>query len=260
VPVEGPVRVIAGVCNFYSYVTLKDEIRRATVGRRPRFRLEERFPDLKSVLDGPVRPVTIAASVACLFDTDRGTEVALQRRSAAVVSAVGSLGVIPLFGLESNLIGGTRSEYGPLTYNFLKEFVEEFYGLEELVRSSPAKRNSPDWVLNSPTGRLVVDELKSGRLTMHVLGMALDLRDGSLTFAVAARFTSSEFLRQLKLDCKASWESEAASSNETPIQFLPVESRELDELAASGEMDSSSIFVLDRAREVFGFRTAGKHS
>jgi hypothetical protein len=246
------LHVGAGVCNYFAYVTERDRIRR-TLDRRRRSGCVP--SDLRTTLASRPTPTSLAASVVCVFQASGGREVAIQRRSPSVVSATGKLGVIPLFGLESNRDGTTRSRYGALAYNFLKEFMEEFYDVEELTQAASSAKLHPDWIFDIPITSRVVDEFDAGRLRLRVLGVGFDLRDASLTYALLAHFESPAYLERLKSDLKPSSESKAQSAAEKPINFLPLAGEELTVAAATGQFDSSSVFALDLARAYYGLTT-----
>ncbi|NEM05177.1 hypothetical protein [Geodermatophilus normandii] len=252
-PPAGPFHIRAGVCNYYAYVTEKETIRR-DLTQRKQLKVPSDLRNLRTALATRRGPLTLAGSAICVFESARGPEVAIQRRSSSVVSATGLLGVIPLFGLESNLDGTTRSRFGTLAYNFLKEFMEEFYGIEELTRAASSSKLHPDWIFDIPKANGVVGEMNSRRLRLTVLDVGFDLRDASLTFALLAQFDSPAFLDRLKLDLSPGSESEGRSAAEKPVRFVPLHGAELAAAAMSGEMDSSSIFALDLARVHYGMK------
>ena len=247
----------AGICNYYAYVTLGQRISdesRTVAGAKPL--IIGNLSKFACALHGNIRPVTLAASTSCVFEGPAGLEVAIQRRSASVVNATGLAGVMPLFGLEANSSGANKSHYSLLYYNFLKEFVEEFFGLEfendEFMHAADRPRADVDWIFRESRARALIAEVDAGRVELRSLGACVDLSDGSLTFALAAYFDSPDYLRQLKMDAPGCWESAAPKVGEPTIEFLPLHGRELTQRMVLDQMDATSIFSLDLARGAFG--------
>lgn len=248
----GPtLRIRAGVCSYFSYVTFSDKISRQARRKSSQI-LDSTYSDLQSVLSGATKPVVVAAATTCVFRNEHGeTEVAIQRRSHAVFNGAGELAVIPVFGLEDNTHGGLASRFNVVFYNFVKEFIEEFYGLEELTRAATSPRIAPDWIFEIEPAKRLLAEHAAGRLELRLTGVGSDLTDGSLGLALLASFSSPEYLARLKLDCTASWESAGIVVGERPIKFVPLsdgDQDELDALVRSEGMYPSSLFSLDLAR------------
>lgn len=244
---ESPVRVRAALCNYFSYVTYSARLVK-DIRRKRWTALDQHYGNLNRLIDGSVRPVAIAAAVTCVFHTHDGdVEVAVQRRSSGVVNGAGELGVIPIFGFESTWRGRARSKYSVLFYNFVKEFVEEFYGLENLERSASSANLAPDWIFETSQAREVLDEFEAGRLALSVTRVGADLTEGNLTFAMLAEFKSPDFFDRLKLGGMASWESQEFASGTRPVEFLPLFDPELNTSAQS--MYPTSLFSLDLARQ-----------
>src|SRR5664279_5366214 len=105
------------------------------------------------------------------------------------------LGVTPLFGMESNVVGGTHSRLGVLPYNFVKEFMEEMYGLEEVVRADDSRSISPDWFLEPLQARSLLSEFEGGHAYLELLGTCVDCTDGTFTYALLAHFRRQAFLK-----------------------------------------------------------------
>lgn len=238
-----------GVCNYFAYVDLGDRILHesdAPGGDKPL--LLGTFRGFDEAVAGPLRPVVISATATCVLETGDGRrEVALQRRSNRVVTARGMYAVAPVFGLEPNVLGSSRSRFGLVTYNVLKEILEEFFDEDELTRAADQPGAAhPDWIFRSEHGRRLVSELDAGRLRLRCTGAAIDISDGSIVLAVLAHFTSPEYAHELGLTARGSWES--ATAGGPRIEFVPFDGPELTALMTTGTMTASSIFSLDRAR------------
>lgn len=236
------------VCNFFAYVDRGNRVlaeSRKVTGEKPILGALQSF---ETALSGHLLPSVVSVAATCVFDDGHEKLVALHRRSNQVVNARGLVGVAPNFVVEPNTVGGERSRFGILTYNLLKEVVEEFFDDEEVVHAGDQLRPSPDWVFRTDAGVKLINELDSGRLTITCTGTCIDLSDGALITTVLAHFTSPEYLREVKLSTRGSWE--AAAADGPLIKFLPIESPEVDQLLAGRDFIGSSAFSLDRARLV----------
>ncbi|TDC50578.1 hypothetical protein E1212_14485 [Jiangella ureilytica] len=254
-PLDGALPV--GVCNYFAYVDLCHRVLRESdkpKGEKPYLLGSLRTFD--DAICGVIRPLVIAATATCVFDDGSGgLETAIQRRSPQVVVARGMYAAAPVFGLESNVIGRATSRFGIVTYNVLKEILEEYFDEPELTRAGdhPAGAH-PDWIFRTEHGRRLVDEVDAGRILLRCTGAAIDVLDGSLVLAVLAQFTSPEYAREVKLSARGSWESDHTSGPR--IEFVPLHGLELEARMSIETMTASSIYSLDRAREYLRPRDA----
>jgi hypothetical protein len=235
------------VCNYFAYVDFGNRLlneSRTTSGKKP---ILAGLADFQTALSGSLRPALMAVATTCVFDDAEGPVVAVHRRSSEVVNSRNQVSVIPSFAIEPNMAGRERSRYGILTYNLLKEIVEEFFDEEDVEHAGDQLRPSPDWVFQSPNGRQLIGELDAGRLTITCTGASIELSDGTLQIALLAHFTSPDYLRELKLSIKGNWEG--TSPIGPPIEFVPLEGDRIDKLLASREMAPMSAYSLDKARQ-----------
>lgn len=236
------------VCNYFAYVDFGNRLlneSRTTTGKKP---ILAALTDFQAALGGSLKPALMAVATTCVFEGTDGPVVALHRRSGEVVNARDLVSVIPSFAIEPNMAGSERSRYGILTYNLLKEIVEEFFDEEDVDRAGDQLRPSPDWVFRSQDGHQLVDELDAGRLAITCTGASIELSDGTLQIALLAHFSSPAYLRELKLSIKGNWEGTSPAG--PPIEFVPLEGDRIDQLLASRELVPMSAFSLDRARQV----------
>jgi hypothetical protein len=246
---DGDVSFSVGICNYFAYVTLAQRMSaecRRTSGEKPL--LVKHFRDFSTAMTDGLPPIALAATATCVFESDSGPVVAVQRRSDAVVNAAGMLGVAPIFGLESNRIRTSRSKYSLVYYNFLKEFIEEFFGLEQVIRTATNPRADIDWIFGLPPAVDLIAQVNNGDLTLSCTGAGIDVSDGSLTLALLAHFHAPSYLDIVKSTAVGSWESAPSTQHTPAIDFVPIDDPMFEELANVDAMDPSSIFSLDLAR------------
>jgi hypothetical protein len=247
---DGNLRLRLGRFNYFAYATLSLQLQREMLSRWRRPRLHDRFlTSFSSALGGPLQPQAVGCVCATLFESEKQLYVAVAQRSPEVLNNPDVYSLLPAFGLESNTIAGQASRYGLTFYNLAREFCEEFFNMEELIEMSSARRADPDWIFQLAPAASFVEEADSGQLHVVRTGLAINPNDGSLNCALVAHFRSPEFFRQLRSQLRINWESISDVISPAPVRFLPLDDPRLDEWAQAHQMDSSSIFTLDLARQ-----------
>ena len=207
----------------------------------------EATDQLSRALQSTHGPTVLAAATTCVFESAQGPVTVLHQRSSRVVNARGMRAVTPVHGIEPNFSGTETSRYGVVTYNVLKEILEEFFGVEEIkYNNDKPHAPHPDWIFSTGSGETLVAELHSGRLLLSCDGACIDLSDGGLILAVTAHFLDPAFLERLKVQARGS--EEASWVDGRRFEFLKLSGSELEELMDLNRMISSSVFSVDRAR------------
>ena len=246
------VELNIGRVNFYSYATLLYRTQREILSRWRRPVLHDRhLQSFRAALGGGgLTPQAIGCMTALLVEGNDGTYVALARRSAQVVNGPGSRSLVPVYGMECNAIAGRVSRYGLTFYNFVREFSEEFFDLEELVHMMISRRVDPDWIFQLPPAAEALSEAEAGRLILKRTGVGINPNDAILNFAYVAHFTDPAFFERLLTQMRPNWENSPDSDLTIgAIEFVKLSDPSLDLLAADQLIDPSSIFALDLARQ-----------
>lgn len=246
---NGEMLISAGTANYYGYVTLAHRIQQELLQpQRGRPVLEGYYRNATDAMSGALKPVAISAAAACVFEKDGRLDVAVHRRSANTVNAPNSLAAGPLFGMESNRNAQFKSEYGVVFYNFVKEFVEEFYGLDALIRAVESPALDPDWIMRLPQAAAVIAEFDAGRATLICDGVGVECTDGTITLGLVAHFTSPDFRRKFEADARPGWELSSVRPAGRSVEFWPLDGSDLGNAMNPSRMSATSIFVLDLAR------------
>jgi hypothetical protein len=192
-----------------------------------------------------LQPMAVGCMVATLLQGDDGLYVPVAKRSAQVLNGPGTRALLPVFGMECNTIGGRHSKYGLTFYNFVREFSEEFFDLEEVINMMSAHRVDPDWIFQLPPAGAILREATTGRLQMHRTGFGVNPNDGIVNCALIAHFSSPKFFKWLRMESRLNWESAPGAAS---LEFIRLDDRRLDEWVDRLEIDPSSAFALDLAR------------
>ncbi|WP_028708390.1 hypothetical protein [Propionicicella superfundia] len=208
-----------GVANYFSYVTVSNAWKSRMTCRGSDWLHGSPYRSLLSLLADPPMPLAIAAVAVCVFETGDGLRIPVATRSEAVVNGMGRAGLIPTFGLESNVKAGQASRFDVLTYNFLKEFMEEMFGYEPLIHEADSGRLDPDAIFGNPMGELLLAQFADGRARLEIAGISGELTDGTLTILLDARFTDPEFYLAVRRAAKPNFEWRADGDSREPIVF-----------------------------------------
>ncbi len=160
-------KVMLRSCNYFAYASLSLRLQTALRSKwRRSVAHSQHLDSFKTAITNPLQPQTLGCMCATLFEEKGEILIAIAHRSSRVLNGSNVMAVLPNFGVESNMVGGRRSKYNVLFYNFLREFAEEFYNLEDLVEVAKSRRAHPDWILGLPSVEAVVREAVRGRLIM----------------------------------------------------------------------------------------------
>lgn len=242
--------VRVGRFNFYAYATLCFRLQREMASRWRTPKMHDRFlRTFDSALGSELRPQAVGCMVATLLQGDDGLYIAIAKRSTEVLNGPSTRSLLPVFGMECNAIGNRSSDYGLTFYNFVREFSEEFFDLEELVHMMSARRVDPDWIFQLPSAAAVLREARAGRLQLLRTGFGVNPNDGIFNCALVAHFSSSEFFKWLRTDGRLNWESASDATSSAPLEFVRLDDPRLDVWVDRQEIDPSSVFALDLARQ-----------
>lgn len=236
-----------GRFNFYAYASLCFRLQREISSRWRSPKMHSKYlSTFESAIASGLQPQAVGCMVATLLQGDDGLYIAIAKRSAQVLNGPGTRALLPVFGMECNAMGGRASEYGLTFYNFVREFSEEFFDLEELVDMMSVRRVDPDWIFQLPSAAAILREAKSGRLRILRTGFGVNPNDGIFNCALIAHFSSPKFFKWLRTESRLNWESAPGAAS---LEFIKLDDQRLDEWVDKREIDPSSIFALDLARQ-----------
>jgi hypothetical protein len=247
---NGDITLLADVCGYYAWATLS--LRLEAELRWPRLRLPLRdryFQDALSAVSAPVQPLGIGCTCVTVFRGRDGLYVAVQNRSSEVMNDSNIRTVLPTFGLENCTVAGQASRRSLLYYNYFREFAEEFFNLESVIQASLSRRVDPDWIFELPEIRIVEREALADRFWLECTGMSVNPIGGFVNVALLAISTSESFFDSVRKRVLANWEAVEGGRASPPIEFVGLQSPQLDAWVNEGVFSPSSIFALDRARE-----------
>ena len=241
--------ILVGTTGYHATATMAERVGRAVAAKRPTALVSEDLASFDAAIKSArLRPTMIGSDAACVFKDGDRQVVALHRRSAETVNAPGSFTVTPAYTYETNRVSRVVSRFGVIGYNFLREFLEEFWGDMGLVESSSRPRANPDWVFESEPGSRLIAEVEAGRVKLSCVGIGFDVSHLSLVLALTATFDSADFLRYVMM-APGSWEDAGAAGGVPAVQFVELNGSELDELMRS-DMKPTTVLALDGARRL----------
>jgi hypothetical protein len=246
---SGLMQLTVGRSNFYAHASLAFKLRREMLSPMRRPRLHDHFlQTFEEGLLSDLQPKGISCATATLFQGPHTLQIAVSRRSNTVMTSHGVFAVLPAFSMEANAIGETSSNFGITFYNFVREFCEELFDLEQLVHVQTARRADPDWIFEIPVAAAVLREAEAGRFCFFRSGVALNPSTGGIRCALVAHFTSHDFFRWVQKELKINWESTRTNEVDSPISFLELDDPRISLWARDYAMTPTSIFCVDLAR------------
>jgi len=245
----GTPKVISKSCRYLEMFSLlamlEEETHRAsTISRKCRTPARDRIlPDLGTALDTRNRPRSIGCQVALAFRTARSWEVLLQVRSHSTITFGGASAVIPVFGLSPM---SESDSSNLLLHNIVKEYCEELFDYEELIRTASSRRASPLWFLTLPEAREFLAALQERELAVEFTGMGFDGLNASLTLSFSVLVQDRALADDLKERMRANWEVASHDEVCTPLEFIDIDNPRLGELLKQGAYHVGSAFCISR--------------
>ncbi len=245
---SGAMQLTAGRSNFYAHASLSFKLRREMLSPVYPPRLHNRFlQTFEEALLSDLAPKGIGCATATLFQGPRALQLAISRRSSTVLTSHNVFSVLPGFTMEANTIGDMSSSFGITFYNFVREFCEELFDLEQLVHMQTARRAHPDWIFEIPAAAAILREAEAGRLHLFRSGIAFNPNTGGLRCALIAHFTSCDFFRWVQRELKTNWESAQTGESDSPISFLELDDPP-NKLVGSRLYANPNEYILHRSR------------
>jgi hypothetical protein len=140
-------------------------------GRRGRTPVRDtHFPATPAPKQNQSAPFSVGGLAVLALRTTSSYYIAIQSRSAQVLTAPNAKAVIPNFGLTDNELAGNKSALGILFYNLIKEYLEEMFNYEELIGDVMQPRVDPDWFLELPEAQELLRLSQRGLFSVSYLG------------------------------------------------------------------------------------------
>ena len=246
----------AGVTGYRSSMTLAARVSRSilqSTSQRPSVYKNE-LRTLQSALSSDLlRPLNFGSDATCVFWDGQKYVTPVHRRSHQTINAPGAITVTPAYTYELNTSEGIRSRFGIIGYNFLREFLEEFWGEKKIAEMGSRPRANPDFMFDTTLGRKLIAEVDAGRVELWCTGIGVDLSHVCCSVALTARFTSPEFLMQVRnapghIELNEDWLAEMDTrEGESALRFPELFGDQMNQMLL-GKIKPTTLFSVDRAR------------
>lgn len=242
---EAGPRIVVGLCRYLDYLAvsgaLEDETFEAV--RRPSTGTPLRDAGFASVADASSSGLGIhsVGMVSALIYWKEGVPtVLIHRRSNAVSTYSGAMGVVPMFGLQTRDLSA-QAEIS-LTNNFYRELFEELYGGKEAQRLQ-RNRVEKDWYSKMPElARYCSGDSERG---LRVLGFGFDARNGQLIVGSMYEVHDPSFAEEEVGRMQGNWEM-------SDIEAVPLNGQRLRRMLLDDSFTPACAFTLVRCIEVLG--------
>jgi hypothetical protein len=256
---EGPLTIDVKECRYFEMISSISALEEETllaIQRKRYSRLPIRDLCLASVTVAE-KPHSLPFSVGCVvllaFRTSTGFELLLQRRSAATATYGGYKSVIPSYGLSPQ---PKSSPYSISFYNFVKEFAEEIFDFEGLIRHMSSKKGDLLWFLDAPDLKELIESFKSGGSEYIFTGFGIDILNGTNTLSYLCIINNPLLIQRLKSKIEGSWESEA-DGTDLALELVNIDDPKLFNEIMSRKFHFGSVFCILRGLEYIRLNKAG---
>lgn len=228
-------------CSYYQYVSkcglLEEETVKLIGSKRKKSPLRDKYArTLNDLINGCLKANGIGVQSLIAFKSTNGYEFMLQKRSKDLCIAPGYTAVVPCFGCIP--LRDMNEENDILMFNFLKEFYEELYDQEELIRNT--KRLCQDWFFEQEPIRTLLQLKEKGEFSVHVIGFGFDALTAEVNISLLALIENIDFMEQELKRMKYNWEIKG-------IEIINQKSTRLADWLKSGELLPSCSFAISNA-------------
>ncbi|MBN2083191.1 hypothetical protein JW859_13415 [bacterium] len=165
--------------------------------------------------------------------------ILIQRRELAVSIYGGARAVVPMFGCQPHK---DRSKVSmSLKHNFLREYYEELYGADEMIRTNQ-EYLSYSWFYNEEPVSELIRLIDTGEANITILGFGYDALNCECDIAVLVYIANKDFINNQIRTMKRNWEIEK-------IESVMLFSEELDNMLYNLEFQPGSAFAIAEARK-----------
>lgn len=256
---ESHVKFHVKKCSYFemasNLIALEDETyacARHRKTRQPALR-NQYFSSLSKVEQLMLKPLSLGCTTALILKTETGWEFVLHTRSQATVTYGGKKAVIPNFGLSvpEQYINGSEL----IKYNFIKEYCEELFNYEELIRVGSSRKIDEKWFYTLPPAKELLDYWGIGVFTLYYSGFGIDAMNGTSNIALTAIINDVKVAENLKLRWEANWEAARECDKEqmhcsdgSPLlEFVDWQSPVLESYLKGNKFQSGSAFTIEKS-------------
>lgn len=179
------LNIITG--NYFQYLSscgkLEDELYRCLLSgnEKPEFR-DRVFDTIENLSNTDLLAQNYGFSCSLVFKKDGKYKVFIQERKHNTGVGSGMYAVVPSFVCDPEKFEKIKIDFN--LHFFLKEFYEELYDKEELVKRN--KKMNPDWFYKYDPVKSLLNFHKEGKFKFEILGFGFDGWTGEFNLAAMA--------------------------------------------------------------------------
>jgi hypothetical protein len=253
---DGVTQIEIARTEYYHIITnliaLEEETFKSILSGKRHVPLRDQyFRDRATAKAMGMRPLSFGVNVGFVLKSGTGLEILLQVRSNQTVTYGGSKALFPCFGLAPIENDGTLSSDAELYYNFVKEYLEEFFDYEELVDKLSEKRADPLWFMELPEAVEIAAARRNGKLKLVVLGFGMDCLSGTTSLSMLVELSDMELGRKIVKNTVGNWEVASPTVTEESLELLDLFSPKLGQYLENDLLHYGSAFTLERIQQYY---------
>ena len=201
---------------------------------------------LEAIQHISLKPLPVGCAVTFAVRTPNSYEIIIHTKSHSTVTLGGTKAIIPNYGLVPFAVSNNVSQLGILFYNFIREYLEELFNYEEMVKLFELNKTHPTWFYDIPEAKQLIN---SKIFSCEVTGFGFNGLNGALSIAMLVMVDDVKFTDKLKRRINANWEVAKRTVELIPLEFIDYKSSILESWLLEKKFSPASAFSISRAVE-----------
>jgi len=250
------IMIVTRRCKYFpiasNLIRLEEELFRAvdkSFVRRHRTPIRDRvLSSLEKASQYLLKPLSIGCATVLRLATNEGDKILIHRRSSQVITSSESIAVMPCFGLEPvDVVAVDQLEKDVLFLNFVKEFCEELFGIDDLISMSKHRQGLSSWILQFPEAKMMFSAFESGSALANLLGVGIDATNGTLILAIEVYIADKKITDKISELIVGNWEVAKPTPDIPVLELVPVTSNKFELWHQADAFSYPSAFALSLA-------------
>jgi hypothetical protein len=153
------------------------------------------------------KPFGLGGAVLIVLKSKRDCKVLIHERSGDIATYPSAKAVVPNFGFEPIAEIGAEVKEDIFRFNLFREFAEELFNYEELVRAATGRRIDPLWFYDvSKEVKHLRAAIKDSLCSIASLGFGFDCLNGVPIFSYVVVVESEKVINDIEHGTNLNWE------------------------------------------------------
>lgn len=245
---EMGVQVEVGHADYYQFISacgpLADEVVFA-ISQNKKTPYRDKFASTVYTLETfPCKAHAIGIHTLVIGRRENGQlSTILHERSKEVAINRGAHTGAPTFTFQPH--SGHHKYDRDIFHSFLREYLEELYEKKDFIRcKADSYHPKINWWYELPQIKPVLELVKQGEASFHILGLGFDLSHCDLVICACLVIENQDYWNRARAEMKKNWEASPDPFRQEHWLF----SAEIDALLTKRQIQPGTAYCLDKAR------------